>query len=410
MLTKFVGFLSKPIQPSLLKHGYHKHIEQFRGLCALLVLINHATVHEDLLLNNFKWPEPVHYFGAGYLSVMVFFCISGYVIGITNDKKQFNIKSYIKRRLVRLYPAYIISILICLIVAGGVSLIVLAENLLFLQNSAPYWHFAVPIFGGNAVTWSLNYEVLYYIVFIALFFMRPRVWQLSLCMLVLSILLVNSNEKIMFFTDYLNGFYFWILGLFIAWKIIDGDDKNVSVPLLSMLFLHLCQHHLGLGVIILHTFGIYANSNFNWIFDIPFCLMIMSILTQKDSLFLRINKIVCYIIPGIVFGYLTLHGRLFEDDRWIMCLIFWALSLLFYSEKRFSAVILNKLTFIGKISYALYLVHIPIASLIKKTIFINSQPIEIVVKYVLWICITFSLAILVDLVFQPAIKKYFIHS
>ncbi len=214
----------------------------------------------------------------------------------------------------------------------------------------------------------------------------------------------------MFFTDYLNGFYFWILGLFIAWKIIDGEDKNINVPLLSMLFLHLCQHHLGLGVIILHTIGVYSNSNLNWIFDLPFCLMIMCILTQKDNVFLRINKIMCYIVPGIVFSYLALHGRIFEDDRWIMCLIFWVLSLIFYSEKRFSSVILNKLTFIGKISYALYLVHIPIALLIKKTIFINNQPIEIAVKYLLWLLITFSLAMLLDLVFQPAIKKYFIHS
>jgi len=86
------------------------------------------------------------------------------------------------------------------------------------------------------------------------------------------------------------------------------------------------------------------------------------------------------------------------------------LSLIFYSEKRFSAAILNKLTFIGKISYAVYLIHIPVALVIKKTIFINSQPIEIVVKYLLWIIITFSLAVLLDNVFQPAIRKYFIRS
>ena len=169
----------------------------------------------------------------------------------------------------------------------------------------------------------------------------------------------------MFFSSYLNGYYFWILGLFIGWQLIKGESKTFAVPLLSMLFLHLCQHHLGIGVIILHTIGVDSNSGFNWLFDLPFCLMIMAILTQQDNKFFRVNKIICYILPAIVFGYLIVHHRIFEDTRWVMCLIFWCLSILFYSEKRLSAIILNKLTYIGKISYALYLFHVPVAYLVK---------------------------------------------
>ena len=167
MRSGFISFLNSPIGPSLQKQGYHKHIEQYRGLCALLVLMNHATVHEVMLLNNFQWPEPIHYLGAGYLSVLIFFCISGYVIGISNNQNQLNITLYVKKRLVRLYPVYITALLLCIGYAGFSNFPVIIGNLLFLQNS--YWHFVVPIY-VNYSTWSLNFEVFYYLLFIALFF------------------------------------------------------------------------------------------------------------------------------------------------------------------------------------------------------------------------------------------------
>jgi peptidoglycan/LPS O-acetylase OafA/YrhL len=407
VFSRFISFLNKSIKPPLLNQGYHKHIEQYRGLCALLVLIEHGMSHEDILINNFNWPGFIHYLGAGHLSVIIFFCLSGYVIGITNDKKQLNIKTYIKKRIVRLYPIYIVSIVICIVIAGSISLLVLTENLFFLENFYKYWNIKIPVF-VNFPSWSLNYEVVYYALFIVLFFVKPKVWHLLFSMLLLSILLLHCNPGVVFLANYLNGYYFWLLGLFIGWKIFgDNDHENLTVPLLSMLFLHLCLHHLGLGLMILKILGVHTETNFDWIFDIPFGLMIMGILTKKENLFLKYNKLLCYILPAVVFLYLILNHRIFEDLRWIMCLIFWLLSLIFYSEKRISAFVLEKLTGIGKISYALYLLHVPIALLIKKTIFINYQPMEVAVKYLLWLILTFSLSILLELYFQPAIKKYF---
>jgi peptidoglycan/LPS O-acetylase OafA/YrhL len=407
MLAKLTGFLNTPIKSPLLKQGYHKHIEQYRGLCALLVLINHGAVHEDMLVNNFKWPEFIHYLGSGYLSVIIFFCISGYVIGISNDHEKLNIKLYLKKRLVRLYPIYLFAIILCIIVAGGASWLVLTGNLLFLQNSSPYGHFNIPIL-VNFPSWSLNYEVLYYLLFIPLFFIRPKVWHLTFGMLLLSIILLNSSPDIMFFTNYLNGFYFWLIGLLIGWKIIDGNNKTLAIPLLSMLFLHLCQQNLGIDSIVFNVLKIHSNTTFHWIVNIPFCLMIMCTLIQKENTFLKYNKVLCYVFPAIIFIYLILNHRIFEDLRWIMCLIFWLLSLIFYNEKRISAFLLDKLTGVGKISYALYLFHAPVAFLIKKTVFIDNQPAEIIIKYLLWLSITFSLAILLELYCQPVIRKFFI--
>jgi peptidoglycan/LPS O-acetylase OafA/YrhL len=406
MYGRIISFLNQPVKSPELKFQYNIAIEQYRGLCALLVMLAHGTVHTSILINNFAWPAYANYFGAGYLSVMIFFCISGYVIAITNNN-HFDTKQYIKKRLIRLYPVYLVSIILCIVVADHINIYTLLGNIFFLQNN--YFKFNIPIF-INFSTWSLNFEVLYYILFILIIYFKPKVWKLLLCLIILSLLLllVKSGTAFMFVGGYVNGFYFWVLGLFIGWNLIKGDTNNTAktFPLLSLLFLQLCQHHLGVGQMILHTVGIYTPSALNWLGDIPFCLMVMAILTAKENAFLKVNKIVCYTLPAVIFIYLIINHRITEDIRWIMCLIYWVLSLVFYFEKKVSTFLMDKLTGIGKISYAIYLLHVPVALIIKKVVFINDQRWEVAVKYFLWIGITFSLSLFLERIFQPAIKKY----
>jgi len=406
LIESITVFLKQSLSPSSIKHGYSKHIEQYRGLCALLVFIEHATLYPSFVVSNFKWPAYFSYFGAGHISVIVFFCISGYVIGINYDTDDLNIKDYLKKRLVRLYPIYVIAVLTAAFLAGGFTTWEIIKNLLFLQNSYPYIHFYAPIILN--VTWSLNYEVFYYLLFIGLFLLRPKIWCLILVMLILTIISIHSGTTTVVFVNYLDGLYIWLLGLMLGWSIFKfkiATDK--FVPLLSMLFLQLCFQHLDLGLMIIHIFKINTITNLDYILNIPFCLMIMCILTSKDNLFLRFNKILCYASPAFVFIFLIINNRIFEDLRWIMCLIYWLLSLLFYYEKRISAFLLEKLTYMGKISYGFYLLHIPVAIIIKKTVFINNHTLEVIVKYTLWVGLTFAVSFLLERVVQPRIKKYF---
>jgi len=371
-------------------------------------MVSHGFVHPEMLVNNnFRWPVYLEYVGSGFLSVLIFFCISGYVIGLNYDRPKLSIKDYLKKRAVRLYPIYIVSIIVCLIVTGGVSFYILAGNLLFLQNFAPYGHINIPVY-INYVTWSLNFEVVYYLLFIAIFFARPRVWVLLLILIAGSILAMHASHQYEFASGYINGFYFWMAGLIIAWTAANNNSQErAPVHLLSLLFLHLCQSYLGIGSIALHLVHIYTIDGVNWLFDLPFCVMVICTLTGKDNTLLRINKIYCYALPAALFIYLILTHRLFETERWIVCIIFWILSLAFYFEKRLSAYLLNKLIYIGHISYGLYLFHVPVAYLVKKVVLIDNPNIEIPVKYALWAVLTFALAIVLELKVQPVIKRYF---
>jgi peptidoglycan/LPS O-acetylase OafA/YrhL len=405
---QITNLLRNSLTPPLLKHSYNRNVEQYRGLCAVLVLLAHGTTHDGILLKNFELPEYLHYVNAGYLSVLIFFCISGYVIGLTNDNAVINALQYIKKRAVRLYPAYIISIIICLFIASGISARTLVINFFFLQNVHGYFGLKAPIF-LNFSTWSLNYEAVYYSLFLVIFWLKPKTWPFLSCLFLASVLMINITTDYIFIANYLNGFYFWLLGLLISWRIIlkkDVPRGNQDIPLLSILFLHLCQNHLGLGKIALNFLSIESNTNFNWLMDIPFCLMVMATLTQRENKLTKINKIFCYIAPAAIFIYLIMHHRLFEHERWIMCFIFWIMSLIFYFETVISKYLLSSFTVIGEISYALYLLHVPIALFIKNTVHIHNPITEFIVKYSLWITITFTLSYIIEKKLQPAIKRY----
>lgn len=405
MFNLNLNFLSKPVSPSNIKHNYNVLIEQYRGLCSLLVLLGHAF-STDFMVKNYKFPGFANYLGAGFLSVLVFFCISGYVIGITNNNAQMNVGSYLKKRAIRLWPIYLFSIVLSILTVTNINVPVLLGNIFFLQNSSPYFGLSIPVF-VNFAAWSLNYEVVYYLFFIFIFFVRPKLWKILAIMMLLTIVLLHFPEYLEFLNKYNNYFYFWLLGLLFAWGFFPKKiGKPQIIPLISIIFLHLCLNHLGVGEMVMHILGIY-HSYVGVLFNLIFCLMVMGKLTNSDNLLLKINNIVCYLMPFFVFAYLLHQHRIFEDTRWVMSLIFWVLSLLFLAEKRLSEFLLDKLTGLGQISYSLYLLHIPIALLIRNYINIEYRPIELFVKYFLWLTFTIGLSILLEIYCQPLVRKYY---
>ena len=110
----------------------------------LVGFLAHGFADDKLLGVSYTWPLFMHYLNAGYLSVMMFFCISGYVIGITNDQGKINIKNYLKKRAVRLYPVYMMALILCIIIAGSITLKDFIGNVLFAQNERSYFGLGYP--------------------------------------------------------------------------------------------------------------------------------------------------------------------------------------------------------------------------------------------------------------------------
>jgi peptidoglycan/LPS O-acetylase OafA/YrhL len=84
-------------------------LDVLRGLAALAVVLFHYTTRYTLLYGYHSVPDFAVPFG--YLGVLFFFCISGFVIFMTLDKTR-RAADFIVSRVSRLWPAYIAAMLI----------------------------------------------------------------------------------------------------------------------------------------------------------------------------------------------------------------------------------------------------------------------------------------------------------
>jgi peptidoglycan/LPS O-acetylase OafA/YrhL len=190
------------------------------------------------------------------LGVKVFFTISGFILSLPflrsclTDSKQVNLKEYFIRRLLRLEPPFVITLI------GFYVVQVLVMNTGFLDllpnflASLVYAHSF--IYGRpsviNPVTWSLETEAQFYILipFLIGFIFMPRYRAISLFLVLLffvaglifkSLILANGPENLSYsILVYLSNF---LLGLVIAFlflktKLFNGE-KHYLFDILGLL-------------------------------------------------------------------------------------------------------------------------------------------------------------------------------
>jgi peptidoglycan/LPS O-acetylase OafA/YrhL len=180
---------------------YSAHLDLLRGSAALMVMFGHlrflfedlgrtplgkiAAAAQDKLVPA---TPPSHYMNPAHQAVILFFVLSGTLVGgsILRDqkRKKFSWVSYCSKRLARLLtvlvPALIIGGLIDvgsrhILASGPAALFGRASdiefnfgvknflgNLFFLQGVD---RTGIPTFGSNAPLWSLSYEFWFYVLF-----------------------------------------------------------------------------------------------------------------------------------------------------------------------------------------------------------------------------------------------------
>jgi peptidoglycan/LPS O-acetylase OafA/YrhL len=134
-------------------------LEGMRGIAALLVIFRHISVSGN------DYPNPFHH---SYLAVDLFFLLSGFVIAYAYDERlakgAMSAGEFILRRLIRLYPLFIFSLVFCLVGTflrglSGDSDILLSGLLtvFFLPSHLPENDCFYPL---NVVFWTLFAELL----------------------------------------------------------------------------------------------------------------------------------------------------------------------------------------------------------------------------------------------------------
>ena len=146
-------------------------MEGLRGVAVSLVFIQHFA-YQALLLGHFDGIGLVAMQalrGYGNLGVELFFVLSGYLIYGALLKRGVPVLRFMRRRVQRIYPAFLVAFLIYIaaVELGGMegkiprdpmqAILFFASNLLFLPGLFP-----LPIL--MSVAWSLSYEMFFYLV------------------------------------------------------------------------------------------------------------------------------------------------------------------------------------------------------------------------------------------------------
>ena len=215
-------------------------LEGLRGVCAALVVYAHLFLPIRVLDPAWSPSPRFSWFNLGYAAVLFFFVLSGYVIGLvtTTPATGPEIGRYVRHRAGRLLPLNTVAVIVCALLLAGPTWQVVTGNFLLLQNDETYPLLGgIPVLENNPNLWSLNYEVVFYLGFIALWWRRPQVgWILGL-LLALVIAHAAGLPVPRLFARYACGGLFWLTGLIVAWLTppVGPEDRSTAWPAASLI-------------------------------------------------------------------------------------------------------------------------------------------------------------------------------
>lgn len=403
-------------------------IEALRGYAALFVVWHHVSSYANLLDPHFTPTGILSYSPPGHFCVLIFFILSGYVIGISN-KQPLNWATswtYLKKRLVRLYPIYIITLLFALWLSDAVlSVPMVVGNFALLQG---LWVRC----DMNPPGWSLHYEMLYYLLFIFVSSFRLNPFLLA------AIALIIGISNIVFYpilhtpiiTAYCYGFIFWLIGLGLSRKLGSAkQDKVSSQVLLSCLLFMLCidQYNilLTLGFKVLQAASAYpdfpstiywarvAISSIDFFRLVPALILILIFIGKQFPYKLLLLKAMI-VFSGLTLFYVVKHlyTRDLNYAAFILptCFFLSALLCLFVRSswlEKIGQLVIRVGIWLGSLSYAIYLIHYPLLVAFNKIDYFFGTWQTFSVRFALLMGLTILLSFSLEKVLQPRIKNYF---
>jgi peptidoglycan/LPS O-acetylase OafA/YrhL len=305
------------------KLNHVKSLDGLRGVAVLMVLLSHSSNQELYLFGmNFK--------GIGSFGVYLFFILSSYLLDRQIAQNLLKYKTnkgywmnYTLRRFLRIYPLFIITLLIFYIL-----------NLLGFKNvisstSELFYHLA--LLKGESIFWSIPVEFKYYI---------------------------------------LSPFLMIICSKILKWKKIKVTLFIVGLILLSIL----TQHYIGLDRISTFRFlpffligtliSIYELIYFD---NVPRQYKVINYLGGLSLI------IIIVLIPSVwefIFGNKDYY--FYKSSYYLFFAIIWSIILISSKSEGFVKKIFEfkLIRFLGVVSFSSYLLHIPILRFVKSSNYI----------------------------------------
>lgn len=298
--------------PTLRERGRMQGLDGLRGLGALMVVFYHLAKND--LFPQWGWVL------SGHIFVMVFFMLSGLVISFSAERiSPFSIKTFMWRRFARVWPLHA-AILFAMMgmhvllwissdkgifeyFTGDHSLPSFLASLLLIHDMGIYEDVV-----WNGPSWSISVEFYAYVVFAGLLvFLGSRVWMGYVGTLLVALAVIAAFGGLGQL-PYSWRFFYCLLGFFsgcLLFRIIRDEQVPDDAPRSLALW------QAGLGAVF--TICLQYDETYNWL-SVPF--FFVALLVVRELAFGR--------------GWLT---------------------------TLFSTQIFH---FLGMISYAMYLAHIPL--------------------------------------------------
>ncbi|MFD7079602.1 acyltransferase family protein [Streptomyces sp. NPDC059918] len=144
-------------------------LDALRGIAALVVVLHHFDVLRMLPFGGttIRWN-----FDLGLFGVMLFFIVSGYIIPASLERRG-DVRGFWIGRLFRIYPAVIAAFAAAIMMLpagdGSVALLRTGDDLASLVANGLMLQDMLGVINGMNVTWTLCYEMVFYFFVTALF-------------------------------------------------------------------------------------------------------------------------------------------------------------------------------------------------------------------------------------------------
>jgi peptidoglycan/LPS O-acetylase OafA/YrhL len=306
-------------------------LDGLRGMAALMVVVSHVSNVTGLwngLLGN----------GGGQVGVMIFFVLSGYLIGALYLERPFtltNVWDYATRRVGRVLPAFYAILTLILILRATSSFTGWNLTIYPITFEQSVSHYA--LFSGVGVFWTIPVEMHFYAVFVAAWWLYSRS---PLAMIAAAIFAIGL---------------YWSLS-------IEVPQNPRTLPYYLVFFL--------VGLLI---------------------SLVVPMRERRSTGALSVLVSAGFFLPFLL--YPNIYAELFGQSGWLhsgdlqqmwhdprypiaagLCLV-----AAIYSPFIQIALSTKEMVYIGKISYSIYLLHWPVIDLLARFTSLSSHPMSFLI-------------------------------
>jgi peptidoglycan/LPS O-acetylase OafA/YrhL len=412
--------------PNQIRHSpsqplFDTSLEALRGIAALLVVLTHALSDETSPDAHYHTTGIWQYTPPGHLCVLVFFLLSGYVIGLTNMRPILTNsarKLYLKKRLVRLYPLYLVSLIVTVAVAAiygkFYGLKEIGGWLLFLQGRIV----GVPAY--NTPIWSLGYEILYYAFFLIVSAQNWRAEWVAACFFLLGLSITQIPGAPLILVSYSYGAVFWFLGMFLT-RMPRRSNPPEYGTMLAFLLLLLSYARLNLVVSLVSALHLNITEEQAPLFEriiifsdftsLLYCIPLLLCFTNRSFPGRKWLERTAFAIPAFyIVAYVT-SGKILKPELFntsFIAMVCYVLAVgVYITRSKITALgekAIKWFTPLGLISYGIYIIHYPLLFVFRDVASFSGTAPTLILRLMVYLAIAFGLGWLLEIKFQPWIK------